>query len=235
MRPAQILILTTLTVLPLSSTGCDPMAAEITERDSTLPLPRSPDDFFLEIDPGRPEVCGHTTATQTGWGGACGDSKSGCVRDEHFMGVFPEGLIVGCGVLTANLVTSAAVEHALPSFGAPRALTEKEACAYDGDDDPVAGTALFGQVVALTLNVGMDDITATDGVPLEALVIGDPNSPCEGMSVGEVLEQANYALGGCPATHSPAKINVCALEINAAFADGSSCSALFRQPETPPQ
>lgn len=243
MRPAQAMILATLTVLPLALTGCDPTADDaITAReaiDDWTPVTEPAAGIEVEFsDPTRfAKACGHATATQGQWGASCKAHEVGCLRDEHFMGVFPEGLIVGCGLLTANLVTEDAIEAALPSYGSPRALYTSEAGAFDGKGDPKVGTALFGHTVALTLNVGFDDITAEDddGVPLEALIIGDPWSPCVGMSVGEVLEQANLALGDCPSTHTPTQISGCALAINSAFANDNSCSSLFRLPEPPPQ
>jgi hypothetical protein len=244
MRPAQTLILATLTVLPLMLPGCDPMADdEIDPREEQgewAPAPEPSADssgYELVGATAQPRPCGHFTAPQGQWGAPCSDHDVGCLRDDHFMGVFPEGLIVGCGVLTVNLVSSAAIEQALPSYGTARALYATEAGAYDGKGDPKVGTSLFGHTVALALNVGLDDITAEDDddVPLEALIIGDPWSPCEGMSVGEVLEQANLALGDCPTSLSAATLGGCAQAINNAYANGQTCSSLFQLPTPPPQ
>lgn len=216
MRAATSILLSTLTVLPLLA-GCDPLLEEV-EGEVTL----------------RDGVCesSYETYTQSQWGSVCSGDNAGCLRNKHFMQVFPEGLIVGCGVLTANLVTSAAVEKALPTAGSPRALFPAEAVAYDGVGDPKVGTSLFGQVVALGLNVGFDEYAfAPDPkVPLESLVISDPFSPCYAMTVGEVLTEANLALGGCESSLDPATANACALAINHAFAGGVTCSPLFRAP-----
>jgi len=187
--------------------------------------------------PAQTSPCGHTTHTQSEWGAVCNADNAGCERDKHFMSAFPEGLIVGCGVLTANLITPKAVEKALPSAGTPRALLPAEAVAYDGVGDPKVGTAFFGHVVALGLNIGFDEFSADPDTypPLEKLVIVDPTSPCFGMSVGEVNEQANLALGNCPATHSAAVLNQCAQTINKAFAGGNVCSPALGVAPPPPQ
>ncbi len=187
--------------------------------------------------PAEPSACGHVTHTQSQWGAVCSADNAGCYREKHFMTAFPEGLIVGCGVLTANLITPGAIESALPSAGTPRALLKSEAVAYDGVGDPKVATIFFGQVVSLGLNIGFDAMSSDPAVypPLEDLVVTDATSPCLGMTVGQVHEQANLALGGCPASHSPATLNGCAQLINKAFAGGESCSPTLGVPQPPPQ
>lgn len=186
-------------------------------------------------EPPPPASCGYRTQTQGGWGTSCSGGNPGCFRDAHFDEAFPEGLYVGCGVLTANLTNSLAVEQALPSGGKPRALEPVEAVAYDGVGDPQVKTVLFGQVVALSLSVGFDQLADYDDVDqplaLGALEIADPASLCFGMLVSEVLTHANYALGGCPSQLSVAAANECVTAINESYVDGGdSCSALFAPP-----
>ncbi|MFY0535636.1 hypothetical protein [Nannocystis pusilla] len=187
------------------------------------------------------ETCGYRTQTQGGWGSSCQGDNPGCYRDAHFDAAFPDGLVVGCGDLHATLLGSAAVERALPTGGEPRALLPGEAVSYDGSDaDPTVGTVLFGQVVALSLSVAFDafdDYKQVDTpVPLADLVIADPESPCAGMSVGEVLAAANAALGGCPATLSAAELSDCAAMINEAHVDGEAevCSDTLEIPTPTP-
>ncbi|MBZ5708838.1 hypothetical protein [Nannocystis pusilla] len=187
------------------------------------------------------DPCGYRTQTQGGWGSICDGDNAGCYRDAHFDAAFPDGLAVGCGDLHATLLSSAAVERALPAEGAPRALLPGEAVAYDGSDaDPTVGTVLFGQVVALSLSVAFDafdDFKQVDTpVPLADLVIADPESPCAGMSVGEVLVAANAALGGCPAALSASELSDCAAKINQAYVDGKAevCSGTLEIPTPTP-
>ena len=212
MRTATSIFFATLTALPLL-VACDPqLDDEVTLREGVC-------DGIYE------------THTQSQWGAACIGGNTGCQRDAHFMQVFPEGLIVGCGVLTANLVTSVAVQKALPTAGVARALLPGEAVAFDGAGDPKVATSLFGQVVALALNVGFDEWAVASELPLEALIIADPLSPCVGMSVGEVLLAANQALGGCDSSLDPATAQECTLAINRSYAFGQTCSPLFRTPD----
>lgn len=186
-------------------------------------------------EPPPPASCGYRTQTQGGWGSACNGQNPGCLRDAHFGEVFPEGLYIGCGALTANLTNSLAVELALPTGGKPRALYPTEAVGYDGVGDPQVKTVLFGQVVALSLSVGFDGLPGDNDIdpllPLSALQIADPDSLCVGMLVHEVLTQANYALGGCPSQLSVATATDCLTAINESFVDGGdTCSALFGPP-----
>ena len=182
-----------------------------------------------------PATCGYRTQTQDGWGSTCKGQSPGCYRDAHFKESFPEGLYVGCGVLTANLTNSVAVELALPASGKPRALQPAEAGGFDGVGDPQVTTELFGQVVALSLSVTFDQLPGYDDldqpITLANLLIADQGSLCAGMFVYEVLEQANYALGGCPSQLSAAAANDCVTAINASYADGDdSCSDFFAPP-----
>lgn len=191
-------------------------------------------------------VCGYRTQNQLDWGAVCGPTDLGyaetaaCLRDEHFTDVFYEGLVVGCGVLTANLVTPGAVAQALPSSGKVRALHLDESGAYDGAGDPSVGTAFFGHVVALALNLefdGMPDYNLQHpGLPLADLVIADEYSPCHGMRVEDVFVAASAALGGCPTELTAIELNGCAALINAAYRGGTDpngvpiCDDRFAQP-----
>jgi hypothetical protein len=183
-----------------------------------------PDD---RAEPPPPASCGYRTHTQDDWGSACDGESPGCYRDAHFQEVFPEGLYVGCGVLTANLTNSLAVRHALPTAGEPRALLPGEAGGYDGVGDPKVATALFGEVVALSLSVGFDELPGYDDhdqlLPLAFLQIADPNSLCAGMFVHEVLQRANDALGDCPSQLSAVAAYDCLAAINAPRRADDAC------------
>lgn len=182
----------------------------------------------------QPASCGYRTHTQEGWGSSCIGQSPGCYRDAHFEESFPEGLYVGCGVLTANLTNSLAVQLALPASGKPRALLPTEAVGFDGVGDLLVTTELFGQVAALSLSVAFDQLPDYDDldqpISLANLLIADPGSLCAGMFVYEVLEQANYALGGCPSQLSAAAANDCVAAINASYVGGDSCSDYFAAP-----
>ena len=172
-------------------------------------------------NPGPPgETCGYRTETQSSWGEECEADAPACFRDDHFLDMFPEGLHVGCGEYTANVLNPEAIELALTTSGTPRALLKTEAVVYDGDDDPSVGTSLFGDVVALGLNVGFDALPGfTPGqpsTPLAELVVAE--GPCTGLTVAHVLEEANLLLGGCPSALTLADVTTCVTAINTSFA-----------------
>lgn len=188
------------------------------DADPRLACLRLGEGDCLPEEPGEP-TCGYRTETQTSWGADCKADDAACFRDKHFAGQFPEGLYIGCGEYTANVLTAGAVEQALATTGSPRPLLKSEAVAYDGADDPVVGTALFGEVVALSLNVGFDAVSgftdAEPAAPLGELVLA--SGPCAGMQVAQVLDEANLVLGGCPSALTPADAAACVTAINTSF------------------
>jgi hypothetical protein len=178
------------------------------------------------------DVCDYKTQTQGGWGAACNGNNPGCFRDTHFKEVFPAGLQIGCGDLKATFKTSKAVEKSLPAGGKPRKLYPSEADKYDGNGDPDLKTVLAGQAVALSLNVYFDLVPEYNPLstpaPLGSLRIADPNSPCKGMAVADVLAEVNAVLGDCNPSLSASEANSCATMINQSFVDGGEqCSADF--------
>ena len=194
--------------------ACDPGPTE--------PVDRRHDDISRQL-------CGLHTETQTRWGAECGQPGPACLRDKFFLELFPEGLYAGCGERTVNLLNSEAVAAALPTVGKPRALDPSEVGAFDGKDDPVVGTALFGHTVALALNIEFSTLPAF-GQPLALgeLVVVDPESPCNGMTAQQVLDEANANLGLCDTVFTATTIHACVLAINNAFAAGDqACSALL--------
>lgn len=211
--------------------GCD--------ADSFAPAANDQDDRGLAA------VCGYRTQTQYDWGPACTGDKSSapCLRDAHFTTVLHDGLILGCGVLTANLENAAAVRVALPTTGTARALEPDESGGFDGVADPVVGTAFFGRVAALGLNLAFDDVPDYNpnhpGPALASLIVSDDDSPCHGMTVQQVYQEANAALGDCPADLGILDLESCVNLINGAFRHGvdpngvPECSGDLGEPFAP--
>jgi hypothetical protein len=144
--------------------------------------------------------------TQGGWGTACAGANPGCLRDENFAAVFPNGLVVGDqggpdqdDVYSILLTSAAAVEAFLPAGGTPAALTADLT-------DPLmsAGGIFAGQAVAATMSVGFDAAglrlvgqAAHQPGALGLLVYGDCVADgLLGMSVKDVLGLANVGLSG---------------------------------------
>ncbi len=80
-----------------------------------------------------------------------------------------------------------------------------------------------GEVVTLTLNVTFDlCIEDFSDCPMNLvdLKVIDVESPCFGMTVGEVLDAANKALGGCDTALDAKELYHCVKKINANFEGG---------------
>lgn len=215
----------------LPSYSSDSCVADCEDGDSGYPQdPDYPDEPKDPDYPDGEEACDYRTQTQGGWGTACKGGNPGCFRDDYFKTSFPYGLKVGGGSLTATMKNSKSVEGALPAGGKPRKLYPAEAGQYDGYGDPDPKTVLFGQAVALTLNVEFDAVPAFNPyerpAPLADLTIAAASSPCYGMTVAEVLAEANAVLGGYASPLSASHVNACATLINQSFVDGGGgCSA----------
>lgn len=202
----------------------------------------------------------YRTQTQGGWGTIAKGGNPGTFRDANFAGAFPSGLEIGSNNGTARFTSSFSLACFLPQGGPPDVLSPNHylnpglnidgMCSVDPNSQnaPALTTAavLGGQVTALTLNVMFDEYCRTsgkcvfqgkDGIgsnPLRNLVVKD-GLLCAGMTVGQVLEQANLILGGQKnyggqPLMAPSQINECASKINESFVDGLGDSGYLRLP-----
>ncbi|MFA6254640.1 MAG: lamin tail domain-containing protein [Patescibacteria group bacterium] len=162
---------------------------------------------------------GFRTQTQGGWGASAHGDNPAVYRDANFDLAFPTGLTIGGGFgYSAHFATSADIENFLPSGGPPAPFSQN----HENPTDTEAGV-LAGQVVALTLNLGFDVYDPNFSVntsTLENYYANEPASPCEDMTAGEVLTEANNILAGQLSVFSPSVINGCIDEINNKFDDG---------------
>jgi len=160
------------------------------------------------------------THTQGGWGAGAHGNNPGAYRDLNFASAFPSGAVIGLpgANYSATFTDAEAVKDFLPAGSTPMP--------FIGDHvDPILTEAgvLAGQVLALTLNVGFDlydpDLALSVN-NLKDYVIDDSSVPCDGMTVQEVLDEANTILGGLPSVFSASEINECATWINEEFDGG---------------
>lgn len=153
----------------------------------------------------------YLTFTPAQWGGDPASSPAAEYLEQYFYFVF-DGLQVGCDPDLGNyvhLTGPQAVAALLPANGMAASLltsyTDPAIAPEDAEDPQAQATEageLLGQVVALQLNVAFDAWDPAFGVseiPLGDLVVISPESTFYGMTVAQVLEQANYVLGGCGA------------------------------------
>ena len=81
---------------------------------------------------------------------------------------------------------------------------------------------LVGHIVALSLSVGFDDYDEDFGEAeghLKCLIIADGHG-FDGMSIADILEEANVVLGGGSSSYSPSQMTEILTKINEYFVDG---------------
>jgi hypothetical protein len=173
------------------------------------------------------EDCGQLrTQTQGGWGSKANGNNPGTYRDANFESAFPDGLTIGCDY-TLTLTSSSAVQDFLPSGGPVRVITENLV------DPSNYHSVLAGQLVAATLSVGFD--VADESFSESTADLGDytlSSGPMEGMTVSEVIAEANAFIGGCESAFSGSVLNTTLTAINESFVDGSGSGGTLNCPES---
>lgn len=178
--------------------------------------------------------CQLRTQTQGGWGTVCKGNNPGCYRDNNFAAAFPSGLLIGdssAGGRFAHFSSSLAIVDFLPQGSTPGAL---ELNYYD----PGSTTAgvLGGNVTALTLSVTFDQYDPSFGASssnlASAIITSGPedSEQCIGMSVQQVLHEANQVLAGHPSTFTPSDINACVDLINNNYVNGTGSEGYLSCP-----
>ena len=173
------------------------------------------------------------TQTQGGWGTMCQGSNPGCYRDLWFDTAFPGGIVLGCD-FTATFTSSQAVENFLPTGGTPGALTSNVT-------DPTGTTdagVLLAQLLALKLSVGFDLADPDFSVSEQALidqVVCNTGTGCDGMTIEELLVEANLVVGGCTGSTglSASDLADCLMLVNEKFVDGEVDLGMVCAPPMP--
>jgi hypothetical protein len=198
-------------------------SGEILNRCPFIPI------FCFNIQECEEEDCQLRTQTQGGWGAPAAGNNPGTYRDANFDAAFPAGVTIGCGDgFEATFTSAAAVQAFLPAGGSPGALDQDLT-----DPTSTSGGVLAGQVLALSLSVGFDLYDADFGecdTALAEMVVADEGSACHGMTVLEVLSEANAVLGGCESEFSASEINDCVTAINENYVDGDSDNGFLALP-----
>lgn len=181
------------------------------------------------------------TQTQGGWGNAANGNNPGVYRDGNFTTAFPSGLVIGeSNGYNATFTTSLAVQNFLPQGG--------NSAVFVGNyvDPTTTNAGVFaGQVTALSLSVGFDECSlagdCAEFAPLEDdrdpsataladLVVVDASYACEGMSVGDILDEANLAISGQSSSLDINQLNECVSSINENFVDGTNDEGFLGYP-----
>ncbi len=166
----------------------------------------------------------YRTQSQGGWGAKARGRNPGSYRDKNFRRAFPNGLIVGDpDHYSIKLTSPRAVEILLPTGGRPKALRRSFVNPFK------LKNVLVGQTVALTLSVRFDTYDSNFGEStgnLKDLIINNA-SVFDGMSVGDVLDEANTVLGGGDSRFSPSQLTRILSMINNYF-NGSRISQEYK-------
>ncbi|MBK7525353.1 MAG: hypothetical protein IPI53_14705 [Saprospiraceae bacterium] len=169
-----------------------------------------------EYSVGHPADCsGYRTHTQSGWGEVAFENNAGSYRDLHFSTAFPDGLTIGCD--NKLILTSAsAVDVFLPTNGIDTLLPTGTLTDPEGFNNNFAA-----QLVALTLSYEFDlydgDFSASTE-PFGKLRIG--SGPLLGMTIDDLLMEANYLIGGCSSSYSISDIVNALTLANENYVDG---------------
>lgn len=172
-------------------------------------------DFTIDCSKDE-EPCQLRTQTMGGWGAVANGNNPATYRDANFAAAFPGGLTIGC-TNTLTLTSALAVQNFLPSAGQSQMLPAGNMI------DPVNyGNTIVGQLVALTLSVGFDanDPDFATGGWLGAAVIN--NGPFMGMTVQQLLDEANNYVGGCGSMYTKSQLNTALTMVNENFVDGTT-------------
>ncbi|MBX7240827.1 MAG: hypothetical protein K1X92_03695 [Bacteroidia bacterium] len=159
------------------------------------------------------------TQTQGGWGTKASGNNPGKYLASNFTSVFPSGLVIGCKDGNSLTLTSAEnIRKFLPQGGTAKALSTSYV-------NPVDLNNVFaGQVVALNLNVSFDTNDFTFGNSQTSL--GDQvvaYGTFAGISVNEILTEANNVLGGCGTMgYSISEMNEVVSRINENYVNGNT-------------
>ena len=145
------------------------------------------------------------TFTQGGWGTECKGGNPGCLRDEHFDSVYPNGVILGDqdgpdgdGKYALLFTNSLAVQDFLPAGKSPGVLDA------DQTNPQHSSAGVFaGQLLSATLSVDFDaagvfdSMKADDTIHLGDLVFAKGvDSDLIGMTVSEVIHLSNKVISG---------------------------------------
>jgi len=174
---------------------------------------------FCVITTLKKDTCsGFRTQTQGGWGQCHQNGNNpGTYLFANFAGAFPNGLTVGCNN-TLELSSAQAVCEFLPSGKKPQALPSGTIT----DPGKTYRNVLAGQLTALMISVSFD--AYDEGFSIGDADLGDQvvgSGPFAGMSVYDLLDEANEFIGGCSSNYTASQFNSVLTSINENYVDGN--------------
>lgn len=178
----------------------------------------------------QPTACpGFKTYTQGAWGAnPCGGNAASFLQS-NFAAVFPTGVTIGC-TNKLKFTTSNAIRNFLPSGGSPSALPNGTWINPNNYNNVFAG-----QLLALTLNVKFDEYFSNFAPAqgnLKDLIIA--TGPFAGMTVQQLLDNANQKIGGCAAFNRTfSEYNSAITTVNQTYDNGVTTGGFLSCPPPP--
>jgi len=145
------------------------------------------------------------TYTPGGWGVECHGHNAGCLLEEWFDVLFPEGITLGDqdgadgdDEYSLHFTSAAAVTAFLPAGGKPDLLTEDATDPTDSSAGEFAGALLAAKInVAMDEAGFFDDLKERDDLQLLDLIFDNGvNVDLIGLSVREVIDICDLAISG---------------------------------------
>lgn len=175
---------------------------------------------------------GFRTQTQGGWGSCPSGNNPGMYLRNNFAVAFPNGIEIGC-TNKYRFTSALAVQNFLPSGGTAKALPTGVRVNPTGS---LFANVFAGQVLALTISVGMDNAIPSFGsssLNLKDLKIR--TGTFAGWTIQMLLDEANKKLGGCASSYSFSSLNDAVARVNESYVDGRASGSFLGCPDpTPP-
>lgn len=157
------------------------------------------------------------TQTQGAWGAAPKGNNPSSILNANFGTVFPNGVTVGSNGNFIRLTSAVAVVNFLPSGG-----TSSSISGLNINPTSNISNTLAGQLVAATINVAMDLQLANFSTPSHNLgMMYCDFHPFQGMTVNQVIAEANQAIGGINTPHSLSSLVNALDKINQNYDNGN--------------
>jgi len=169
-----------------------------------------------------PPACNGRTVTMGGWGAPPNGNNPAAYMYAKFVYAFPQGAVIGCNN-KLKLTSANAVHNFLPSSGTPAVLPSGTST----NPGQTISNTLAGQAMALTLTLGFDAYDANfnpSNIFLGNQVIN--GGTFNGMTVSQLLANANKKLGGCATTYTISQLNEALDKVNKNYDNGANLGYL---------
>src|SRR6185436_5867023 len=166
--------------------------------------------------------CNGRSVTMGGWGAPPNGNNPAAYMYAKFALAFPQGAVIGCNN-KLKLTSALAVHNFLPSCGTPAVLPSGTSTNPGGS----ISNTLAGQAMALTLTLGFDAYDPnfnTSSIFLGNQVIN--GGTFNGMTVSQLLAEANKRLGGCTTTYTISQLNDALNKVNKNYDNGANLGYL---------